>query len=91
MSSKPPKEEKPQADRLSEGVSLLKQLREAGVKDTVISFQVLKQQISDWVKTGEPWEGRVEFPEYGRVAVVNLPRYTNRAAELTFKVAPRRV
>jgi hypothetical protein len=91
MSSKPPKEEKPAADRLTEGVSILKQLREAGVKDTVMSFQVLKQQISEWVKTGEPWEGRIDFPEYGRVAVVALPRYTNRAAELTFKKAATRM
>ena len=84
-----PKTPKPQADRLSEGVSLLTQLRETGVRDNCMSFLVLKQQISDWVKTGESWDGRVEFPEYGRVAVVSLPRYTNRAAELSFTVLKR--
>ncbi len=84
-----PKTEKTMADRLSEGVSLLKQLREAGVKGNSMSFLVLQQQISEWVNTGESWQGTVEFPEYGRKAVVSLPRYTNRAAELNFQVIQR--
>jgi hypothetical protein len=82
------KEVKSKGDRLSEGVSLLKQLREAGVKDNGMSFQILKAQISDWVTTGESWEGTITFPEYGRVAEVNLPKYNNRAADMNFKVKP---
>lgn len=81
-----PKTPKPLADRLSEGISLLRQLREAGVKDNCLSFLDLQRNVSDWVKTGDAWEGSVEFPEYGRIAVVSLPKYTNRAAELTFQV-----
>ena len=80
------KELKTKEERVAEGVNLLKQLREAGVKVTFGGFQELKGRISDWVNTGEPWEGVVGFPEHGRVAEVELPRYTNRAAGINFKV-----
>lgn len=80
------KELKTKGERLKEGVSLLTQLREAGVKELYGGFQDLKQKISDWVNTGEAWEGSVPFPEHGRIAEVELPKYNNRAAGLHFKV-----
>jgi hypothetical protein len=83
---KPPKQEKTQKERLTEGVSLLKQLREAGVKDNGMGFQLVKQQISEWVKSGEPWQGTVSFAEHGLVAAVELPKYNNKAADILLKV-----
>ena len=80
------KELKTKQERLKEGISLLTQLREAGVKVTYGGFQELKSKISEWVNTGETWEGSVSFPEHGRVAEVELPKYNNRAAGLHFKV-----
>lgn len=80
------KELKTKEDRLKEGVSLLTQLRQAGVKELYGGFQELKRKISEWVTTGEPWEGSVSFPEHGRVAEVELPKYNNKAAGLHFKV-----
>jgi hypothetical protein len=80
------KEVKTKAERLKEGVSLLTQLREAGVKELYGGYQDLKGKISEWVNTGESWEGTVAFPEHGRVAEVELPKYNNRAAGLHFKV-----
>lgn len=82
----PVKEPKTKEERAKEGVSLLKQLQEAGVKVTFGGFQELKRRISDWVNTGEPWEGNVAFPEHGRMAEVELPRYNNRAAGINFKL-----
>jgi hypothetical protein len=81
------KELKTKEERVQEGINLLKQLREAGVRVTFGGFQELKSRISDWVNTGEPWEGVVPFPEHGRMAEVELPRYNNRAAGINFKVA----
>lgn len=80
------KTEKTKEERVAEGVSLLKQLQEAGVRVTFGGFQELQGRIRDWVNTGEPWEGTVAFPEHGRVAEVELPRYNNRAAGINFKV-----
>jgi len=83
------KEVKTKEARVQEGVNLLKQLRDAGVKVTFGGFQELKRRISDWVNTGEPWEGVVAFPEHGRMAEVVLPRYDNRAAGINFRIVNR--
>lgn len=79
------KEVKAKEDRLKEGISLLKQLREANVREYG-GFQDLRERISEWVNTGDPWEGTIEFPEHGRIAELSLPKYNNRAAGLNFKV-----
>lgn len=76
---------KTREERVTEGINLLKQLLDAGVKQH-LSFQNLKQKISEWVTTGNPWEGTITFTEHGRIAEVNLPKYNNRAAEINFKV-----
>ena len=78
--------EKSKEDRLKEGVSLLKQLQEVGVKKNDLSYMSFQQRISEWVYTGTKWEDSIYFPEYGRVAVISLPKYVNKAATLNFKV-----
>lgn len=80
------KQEKAKEERLKEGLSLLTQLKEGGVRGNSLGFLALKQQISAWVDTGVSWEGTIPFTEYGREAVVSLPRYNNKAAGLNFKV-----
>jgi hypothetical protein len=82
----PIKEIKPKKDRLQEGINLLKQLRDAGVKEHLGGFQELKEKISVWVNSEESWTGVVYFPEHGRIAEVDLPKYTNRSAGINFKV-----
>jgi hypothetical protein len=42
--------------------------------------------MSVWVETGEPADYTVPFPEYGREAIVSLPRYDNKAATIKFNV-----
>lgn len=81
-----PKEPKTQAERLSEGISLLKQLREVGVKDNGMGFQLVKAQISEWVNSGDSWQGTISFPEHGRIAEIQLPKYNNKSADLRLKV-----
>ena len=77
---------KPKADRLSEGINILKQLRDNGVKEYSLGFIELKDKISEWVKSEDGWEGTISFSDYGRIAEVDLPKYDNRAAGLNFKV-----
>lgn len=79
------KQEKTKEERLKEGLSLLTQLKTGGVRGNSLGFLVLKQQISAWVDGGVPWEGTIPFTEYGREAIVSLPKYNNKAAGLNFK------
>lgn len=81
-----PKEPKTKEERLKEGISLLTQLKNANVKELIYGYQELKRQISEWVNTGEAWEGTIPFPEHGREAVVELPKYNNKAAGIHFNV-----
>jgi hypothetical protein len=77
---------KPKEDRLKEGINLLKQLKDNGVKDYSLGFIELKDKISEWVKSEDGWEGTISFSDYGRIAEVDLPKYTNRSAGINFKV-----
>ena len=79
------KQEKPKEERLKEGLSLLNQLKAGGVRGNSLGFLALKQQISSWIETGTSWDGTIPFAEYGRKAIVSLPKYNNRAAGLNFK------
>jgi hypothetical protein len=83
------KQPKPQSDRLREAVSLLTQLKEAGIRDNSVAYLQTKQAITNWVKTGEPFEDTIDYSEYGRTAHLQLPRYDNRAADIQLKVKPQ--
>lgn len=80
------KQPKPKEERLQEGITLLKQLKEAGIKDHTMSYMRIKQQITEWINTGDPFEDKIPMDEYGRVAEMALPRYNNRVAEIQLKV-----
>lgn len=80
------KQIKSKKDRLSEGINILKQLTDAGVKKNSPGFLELKEKITEWVNSESSWEGVINFFEYGRIAEVELPKYDNRAAGLNFKV-----
>jgi hypothetical protein len=77
---------KSKEDRVKEGINLLKQLRDNGVKDYSLGFIELKTKISEWVSGEDGWEGDISFSDYGRIAEVDLPKYTNRSAGINFKV-----
>lgn len=77
--------EKTKEDRLKEGVQLLLQLKGTGV-DTELSYKQVKERVDDWVKTGDPWSGKIQFPECNRVAEIILPRKAANTASLLFRV-----
>jgi hypothetical protein len=80
------KQEKTKEERLKEGVSILTQLKEAKVSQKGNGYQMLQKHISEWVTTGEAWDGEVDFAEHGRIGIISLPRYNNKAAGMNFKV-----
>ena len=79
-------DEKSKSDRLAEGVSILTQLRDGGVRKNSLGFLLLKREITTWVDKGALWEGSIPFQEYGREAIVWLPSHGKKAATLHFKV-----
>jgi hypothetical protein len=79
-------DEKTKSDRLAEGVSILTQLRDGGVRKNSLGFLLLKREITTWVDKGVLWEGSIPFQEYGREAIVWLPSHGKKAATLHFKV-----
>jgi hypothetical protein len=81
-----PKKEKTKEERLAETVSLLTQLKNNGVRSNSLGYLTLKQRLTAWVESGVPEDFTVPFREYGREAVVSLPRYNNRAAGINFNV-----
>jgi hypothetical protein len=81
--------DKPQSDRVKEGIHLLKQLIGAGVQEFAPGYADLKDQVSEWVKTGTRWEGRITFPTYGRYADVVLPKKDYQTATIAFKVSKK--
>ena len=76
---------KTKEDRLKEGLHILNQLKEGGVAQTSGGFVELKTQVSEWVNSGKSWDGRIEFPEYGRYALIELPKSAKVVASLAFK------
>jgi len=80
---------KTKEDRLKEGMHILLQIRDAGVTDKCQPFVDLKEQISEWVNNGKAWDGTIEFAEYGRYAVISLPKSANVYASLAFKRSRR--
>ena len=81
MSQQQQKQEKPQEMRLKESIHLLHQLKQTVGECN--GYLLCKQQMSEWVKTGKPWEDMVEFPHHRGIVV--LPRYTNRVADIQLK------
>jgi len=80
------KEIKSKTDRVKEGISILTQLRENGVKERSYGFIELKTKIKEWVSGEDSWEGTIDFRDYGRVAEIELPKYNNKAAGMNFRV-----
>lgn len=77
--------EKTKGERVREGIALLRQLQDIGVDPADSDFVLLKERVSDWVKTGDPWSGKIPFGAYGRVAEVLLPRKATAVASLAFR------
>ena len=78
--------DKPVSERVKESVHIIEQLRQLGVVETTPSLKILREHLNEWIRMGEPWAGSVEFPSYGRVAKVVLPRRADRAATLKFLI-----
>jgi hypothetical protein len=66
--------DKPKADRLREGMEILRKLQEFGVGRTDPGFQEVQGAIAAWVSTGTAAQHRISLSRQERVAEIVLPR-----------------
>jgi hypothetical protein len=78
--------EKTKVERLKEGVTLLKKLRETGINAEDIGSKNIQKAVSEWVNTGEEFTGIIPFARYDRNAHINLPKYVGKNASVVLKV-----
>jgi len=78
--------DKSKEERLAEGLELLRALLRTGVCEDEASYIDMKSKISEWVKTGVSWEGRIDFPDHARYAHIRLPKNSINTATLAFKM-----
>ena len=60
------------AERLQQGITLLKKLRETGIAKENGGFVEIQGLVSAWVTSGEPLTTTVPSPRYDRDAVLTL-------------------
>ncbi len=91
MPRKPPPPVKSAAERLTEGLTILRKLQEVGIVESEPGYQETKRLINAWVRAvGTPEDAGAEhtilFPRYGRRGVMLLPVRAGRIATYALKV-----
>lgn len=71
--------------RIEECLLVMKQIRDLGIPTEYPPLRELSKRLSDYVKTGDPWTGKIKFEAYGRVAEVILPRKADRQVSVLLK------
>ena len=71
--------------RVDECLRVMQQVRDLGFPSDYPPYKELSKRVSDYIKTGEPWAGKIKFEAYGRYAEVILPRKTDRQIVVVFK------
>jgi len=79
--------EKTKTERVKEGITILKKLRDIGIDSKDSGFKRIQGEISNWVNTGEELAVTViPFAHYDRNAHVSLPKYVGSTASIVLKV-----
>lgn len=72
-------------NRVEECIQVMKQIRDLGIPTEYPPLKELSKRLSDYIKTGDPWTGKIKFEAYGRVAEVILPRRSDRQLVVVLK------
>lgn len=78
---------KSKKDKITETVRLLKQILGLGILENDPSYLQVKEYCSNWINSEEKknFEYEVEFPRYGRKAILTLPWKSERTCEFYMK------
>jgi hypothetical protein len=82
---KPQKPAKTMADRVRDVVEILQNLKSAGISDQDLGYQDTKKVLDDWIKSGETWQGKVDFPRHGRYLEMILPWRQDRKCTVVLR------
>jgi hypothetical protein len=85
MPKKPPKPAKTMADRIRDAVEILQNLKSVGITEQDFGYEETKKVLDDWIKSGQTWEGKVEFPRHGRILELILPWRQDRKCSAVFR------
>jgi len=77
---------KTRAERATEGVEIIRKLRDLGVSMEDPYLIAAKNVINTWIKEGEAIKESIEFPRYGRRLDMVLPKKKIHAATAAFKI-----
>ncbi len=77
---------KPVQERMKESVELVSKMKELGVHDSEPGLVQLRAEMNAWIRGGQAWSGRIEFPRYNRYAEVALPDRAGRVASVAFNM-----
>ena len=77
--------DKSYADRVKEDVTVLRQLHEYGISSETSGYSELKHRMDTYIKTGDPWMGKVPMPDIKKTAHLLLPRRARDAIQLSLK------
>jgi len=81
--------QKTKLDRVKEAMTILKKLKELGIRVADPGYIGVKDAMTEWINTGEPVEKKIEFPFHGRVAELELPWKATGTANMLLK-APKK-
>jgi len=81
--------QKTKLDRVKETMTILKKLKELGIRVADPGYIGVKDAMTEWINTGEPAEKKIEFPFHGRVAELELPYKERETATMVLK-APKK-
>jgi hypothetical protein len=71
--------------RLEQSLHVMREMYDLGFPTEYPPLKELSRRLSDYVKTGEPWSGKIKFEAYKRVAHVILPRREDREISVVLK------
>jgi hypothetical protein len=71
--------------RLEQSIHVMREMYALGFPTDYPPLKELSQRLSDYVKTGEPWSGKIKFETYKKVAEVILPRKADRDISVVLK------
>lgn len=78
--------EKPVSDRVKECMTILNDIKSLGIPSLCPELVKLRGHMNDYIKTGTPWSGTIDFSTYGRIAEVILPRRADKAVEVLLRL-----
>jgi hypothetical protein len=80
-----PSEPKTKAERVKEGIEILKQLKEIGIPSNDSGYLLTKQCIDAWIADGETRQEKIPFERAMRVGHLLLPARQGRTPQFVLK------